>query len=84
MLNKHLHILVPEQLYTELVKQAEKADTSMGSLVRDALVLSYMNQPESKKEQRKALMERIAANKKKFGGLKNVDYRSLIEDGRRI
>lgn len=74
---------MPDSLYERLAKQADLSQSSVGQLVRDAVISKYFNPEEEELSQRRKAFAQIDKHKKKFGGIKDIDYKALINDGRR-
>lgn len=82
-MNKNLHIIVPETMYDLLVGRARKAHRSVGDLVRSAVELTYSNPREEELVQRQKLFDLIEEDKRQYGVVEGLDYKQMVEDGRR-
>lgn len=84
MLTKRTHILFDENTALMLAALAREQATSVGNLVRHAVKKTYRDVSLSQDRKRhKAVRELLALQKKFLGRFEGVDYRALIEDGRR-
>ena len=79
MLNKRVHVLFDNQLWTMLLNLAEAKKTSVAKLVRDAVKTAYVKDAELE-ERRKVIeeIERIRPHLKS-----KLDYKAMINYGRK-
>lgn len=77
MLNKRTNILFKEETWDKLTALAQAKDKSVGELVRKAVNEVYFSQFDQAEE---ALSEILKIRKIQS---KKVDYKKLIDDGRR-
>ena len=80
MLNKRTNILLSEKDYHLLSSLAAKEKVSIGKLIRKAIREVYQAE-EEKEERRKVVKEILSLQKVQKG---TVNYKALIEDGRKI
>lgn len=80
MLTKRTHILFNQTLWDRLADLAKRENTSVGELVRTA-VKEKLNE-EEKIAKRTEAIEAILRLRKKSKG--KIDYKALINEGRRI
>ncbi|KKR32020.1 MAG: hypothetical protein UT63_C0054G0007 [Candidatus Gottesmanbacteria bacterium GW2011_GWC2_39_8] len=78
MLNKRTNILFEEEVWNKLSLLAEKQDTSVGELIRNAVKQVYLG--NNKQEKIKSAYDTILAVRKTQ---KNIDYKELINYGRK-
>lgn len=84
MLTKRTHILFDEDTALMLAVLAREQATSVGNLVRRAVIKTYKDVRRTNKRKRQKAVHALMALKKKFlGKFEGVEYRALIEDGRR-
>lgn len=83
MLTKRTHILFDEETAHMLASLADRKQTSVGDLVRRAVEKAYRIEKKQVLNQRKKAVRQLFAWQKKIGTFKNIDYRALIEHGRR-
>lgn len=84
MLTKRTHILFDEDTAFMLAVLAREQATSVGNLVRRAVTKTYKDVKRINKSKRQKAVHTLTALQKKFlGKFEGVDYRALIEDGRR-
>ena len=81
MLNKRTHILLEQDLWFQLMTLAKAQDVSIGELVRKAVKEVYFG--ENKKEKMAKAMETILETRKKLKRFKRIDYKELINYGRK-
>ena len=79
MLTKRTNILFDENLWRTLVEQASKRRTSVGKLVREAVMKMYAQDEEL--EERKKALEQIFKIRKVSRN--RIDYKALINYGRK-
>ena len=79
MLQKRTNILFDQQLWTLLTQRSRSDGISVGELVRRAVIKTYKDQSE--KLQQKEAVAAIRAHRVYH---KNIDYKSLINYGRKI
>lgn len=84
MLTRRTHILFDEDTALMLTSLAQKKRTSVGSLVRWAVRKTYKDVRLTRLEMRQKAVAELMAWQKKIGTFKNINYRTLIEDGRRF
>lgn len=77
-------MLFEPEKYSKLAKISELERKSIGELLRDAVEQKYLlNESDSKKRQQ--MYNRIKKWQKRVGVSKTpIDYKGLIEDGRRF
>ena len=80
MLNKRTNILLSKSDYRLLSFLATKERVSIGKLIRKAIREIY--QAEEEKEERRKVVKAILSLRKKQKG--TIDYKALIEDGRKV
>ena len=83
MLTKRTHILFDEEMSSMLARLAQQQATSVGSLVRRAVKKTYKDIRLTKRNKRHNAVRALMAWQKKIGTFKHIDYRALIEDGRK-
>lgn len=83
MLTKRTHILFDENTALMLAMLAREQATSVGNLVRRAVTKTYKDVKINQNKRDKAVHALMALQKKFLGKFEGVDYRTLIEDGRR-
>lgn len=83
MLTKRTHILFDEDTALMLTVLAREQATSVGNLVRRAVTKTYKDVKVHQNKRNKAVHALTALQKKFLGKFEGVDYRTLIEDGRR-
>jgi len=79
MLIKRTNILFEEKTWELLTALASRNNQSVGELVRKAIKKTYF--PEGEKMTQKQALTKIIAIRKKTKG--KINYRQLIEDGRK-
>lgn len=79
MLNKRVHMLFDNQLWTMLSSLAEAKKTSVAKLVRDAVKTAYVKDAEL--EERRKVIEEIERIRPHFKG--KLDYKAMINYGRK-
>ena len=79
MLTKRTNILFDENLWKTLTSEAKKRKSSVGKLVRAAVVKMYAQDEEL--EKRREAVERIKKIRKISKG--KIDYKELINYGRK-
>lgn len=80
MLTKRTHILFDEELWNRLILDAKRQQTSIGNIVRSAVRGKY--EQEDILKRRKQAIATILKTRKRFKGI--IDYKALINEGRRI
>jgi len=80
MLNKRVHLLFDNQLWTMLLSLAEAKKTSVAKLVRDAVAEKYIKESELA-TRRKAIESILKHRPLPVKG--KIDYKALINYGRR-
>ncbi len=84
MLTKRTHILFDEDTASMLAVLAREQATSVGNLVRRAVQKTYKDVRRThQRKGQKAVSALMALQKKFLGRFEGVDYRTLIEDGRK-
>ncbi len=84
MLTKRTHILFDEDTALMLAVLAREQATSVGNLVRRAVKKTYKDaRGTHQKKGQKTVHALIALQKKFLGKFEGIDYRALIEDGRK-
>ncbi len=84
MLNKRTHILFDQETFITLQMIARKDNTSIGDLVRTAVQKIYCDMPENQWERKKQAFEELKKWRSQFKPFKGrIDYKALIEDGRK-
>lgn len=83
MLTKRTHILFDEDTAFMLAELAREQATSVGNLVRRAVKKTYRDVSLAQRRKRHKAVRELLAWQKKIGTFKHIDYRALIEDGRR-
>lgn len=84
MLTKRTHILFDEDTARMLAALAREQVTSVGNLVRHAIKKTYGDVSLTQRKKRYKAVRAILSLQKKFRGrFEGVDYRALIEEGRR-
>lgn len=84
MLTKRTHILFDEDTALMLTMLAQEQATSVGNLVRRAVKRTYKDVRQTNQRKGQEAVHVLVALQKKFlGKFEGVDYRTLIEDGRR-
>lgn len=84
MLTKRTHILFDEDTAFMLAALAQEQDTSVGHLVRRAVQKVYTDVKHVRRSKRQKAIRALADLQKKFlGRFEGMDYRTLIEDGRK-
>lgn len=84
MLTKRTHILFDEDTVLMLAVLAREQATSVGNLVRRAVKKTYRDVSLAQRNKRHKAVRELFAWQKKIGTFKDIDYRALIEDGRRF
>lgn len=82
MLDVRTNILFDKEMYRLLSTLAKQGDTSIGDLVRKAVVKVYKKSDEEIIRRRTAAVKRIMNLQKKMKPTKGINYRELIEYGR--
>lgn len=80
MLDKRTNILFEEQLFNHLVNLASEKNTSVGNLVRQAVVRVYFYKGNKK---RVDAVSEILRLRKKVPPIKNSEIKDFIEYGRK-
>lgn len=80
MLTKRTNILFEEDLFRHLVSLANKNGTSVGDLVRKAVVKAY---PKKIINKRMNAYNKIIKLKKGLGSISNKEIKEMISYGRR-
>lgn len=80
MLTKRTNILFSKRMWQELAVLARKQETSAADLIRNAVEVSYFS--DKRDERIGQAYESILKNRKRASG--KIDYKALINDGRRI
>lgn len=84
MLTQRLHVLVDTNLLGLLEGKAKKEGASVGEVVRRAVKDYCVDTDTQERTKRKKLVANLLAHRKKYlGRFEGVDYRKLVEDGRR-
>lgn len=84
MLTKRTHILFDEDTALMLAVLAREQATSVGNLVRRAVKRTYKDVRQTNQRKGQEAVHALTALQKKFlGKFEGMDYRALIEDGRR-
>ena len=83
MLNKRVHILFEEEKYKLLNALAAEKGSSVGELVRVAVQRVYVEPREKQFSDRQKAFDRLKQWQKKIGTFKGLDYKALIEYGRK-
>lgn len=78
MLDKRTNILFEEAVWKQLLARAKKEDSSVGELIRRAISQVYFQD-----NGRSRIVRAIAAIRSLRQSQKNIDYKALIEYGRR-
>lgn len=80
MLTKRTNILFSQRMWQELLALAKKQETSAADLIRNAVAVKYFSADANEGISR--AYESILKNRKRATG--KVDYKALINDGRRL
>jgi len=83
MLNRRAHILFEAEDYQLLEAEAVEKDSSVGELVRLAVKRVYVEPKDGKMEARGKAFEALLKFQKKTRQKGRVDYKELIEYGRK-
>lgn len=83
MLNRRAHILFEAEDYKILEAAAAEKDRSVGELVRMAVKRVYVEPKEKQFSDRQKAFDRLKQWQKKIGTFKRLDYKALIEYGRK-
>lgn len=83
MLNKRAHILFEEDEYKLLNLLAAEKGSSVGELVRIAVKHVYVEPREKQFSDRQKGFDRLKQWQKKIGTFKGLDYKALVEYGRK-
>lgn len=83
MLNKRAHVLLSNETWLYLENKAAKENVSINELIRRAIDKTYKMNEDIEKQRRKKLVEDIKAWRKIVGVSQGVDYKEMIEHGRR-
>ncbi|MEK9143569.1 MAG: hypothetical protein AAB481_03000 [Patescibacteria group bacterium] len=84
MLTKRTHILFDEDTAFMLAALAREKATSVGNLVRHAIKKTYTDVRHTHRSKRQKAVRALLDLQKKFlGRFEGMDYRALIEDGRK-
>jgi hypothetical protein len=83
MLTKRTHILFDEDTALMLAMLAQEQATSVGNLVRRAVKKTYKDVRTNQRKGQQAVHAITELQKKFLGKFEGLDYRTLIEDGRR-
>lgn len=78
MLTKRTNILFDEPLWKNLTRMAKREGTSVGELVRSAVLKTYFRDLQIKRERKQAI-EKIESIRVRG---KHIDYEELINYGR--
>ena len=79
-----MHILLDEETRNLLVSQAYREKVSVGQIVRLALSKHFKKVQQGKQKKAVKFIRLLRAHQKKYmGRFEGLDYRALIEDGRR-
>jgi len=78
MLTKRTNILFEQQTWNQLVQLAKEKSTSVGELTRNAVQDVYF-----KNDQYETVAQAVASTKKVRKKLKKIDYKALINYGRK-
>ena len=79
MLTKRTNLLLTEKDYLLLSQLANKKKESMGELIRKAIRGFYHYQPDDSRKKILAKISRLSAQAK----TKGINYKTLVEDGRK-
>ena len=79
MLNRRVHVLFDNQLWTMLAGLAEAKKTSVAKLVRDAVKTTYVK--DAQLEERRKIIEEIERIRPHLKG--KLDYKAMINYGRK-
>lgn len=80
MLNKRVNILFNERIWKRLSAQAKRVGRSASDLVREAVEQQYIDE---KQIGRKAAFKKIVESRPRAAQT-TIDYKSLVEKGRRL
>lgn len=80
MLTKRVNFLFEEETYQMLRERAALENLSIGELVRKAVKKTYADKDSARLKKIQAAHKWILTNRKVF---KNIDYKALINDGRK-
>lgn len=80
MLTKRVNFLFEEETYKMLQARAVVESVSVGDLVRKAVKKTYIDKDFARLKKIQAAHKWILANRKVF---KNIDYKALINAGRK-
>ncbi len=80
MLTKRTNILFSQRMWQELAALAKKQETSTANLIRNAVAIKYFSAGANERVSR--AYESILKNRKHTAG--KIDYKALINDGRRV
>lgn len=83
MLNKRAHILFEGEEYKLLNALAAEKGSSVGELVRTAVQKVYVEPREKELCGRDRVFDRLKQWQKKIGTFKGLDYKALVEYGRK-
>ena len=83
MLNTRAHILFEAEDYRLLEAEAAEKDSSVGELVRAAVKRVYVEPKAKQLSDRQKAFDRLKQWQKKIGTFKGLDYKALIEYGRK-
>lgn len=83
MLNRRAHILFEEEEFNLLELLAAEKGQSVGELVRLAVKRVYVEPKEKQFSDRQKAFDRLKQWQKKIGTFKGLDYKALIEYGRK-
>ena len=83
MLNKRAHILFEEEQFKLIEALAAEKGSSVGSLVRAAVQRVYVEPKAKQLSDRQKAFDRLKQWQKKIGTFKGLDYKALIEYGRK-
>ncbi len=81
MLNKRTNLLFNQELWDQLMQLAKKKNTSVGKLVRTAVEDYYELKEDSLQQIQKACK---AIEEKRIQGKGKIDYKALINYGRKV
>ncbi len=80
MLAKRTNILFDEELWLKLLSLSEIRKSSIGKLIRSAVVETYF--ADDAQKQIAQAVDSVIKNRKVYKG--RIDYKRLIERGRRV
>ena len=83
MLNRRAHILFEAEDYRLLEAEAAEKESSVGELVRAAVKQVYVESKAKQLSDRQKAFDRLKQWQKKIGVFKGLDYKALIEYGRK-